>query len=84
MILFALRYLEDYLPSLSYRAPLSKGPRKRDEDEQDAQAQYISGGLSEQHALAIQSIMRSDRLDYEVIRSIDSVNIVLTPIICSS
>lgn len=62
------RYLEDYLPSLSYRAPPSKGPRKRDEDEQDAQAQYISSGLSEQNTLAIQSIMRSDRLDYEVIR----------------
>ena len=61
------RYLEDIMPSISYRPAFAKQGKKQDDAEERAiRESHIAQGLDEQTALAIRNISRSDRVDYQV------------------
>ncbi|GBE77256.1 Putative DEAH-box ATP-dependent helicase [Sparassis crispa] len=62
------KYIEDFLPSLSYRMPTSRTPKKLDEGE--LTDELVKKGLDEECLRAIQSISRSDRIDYELIAAL--------------
>ncbi|KAA1467821.1 P-loop containing nucleoside triphosphate hydrolase protein [Dentipellis sp. KUC8613] len=61
------KYLEDILPALDYRPQISRSGKRKDDDDRADKEQYISQGLDERMALALQAITRSDRLDYQLI-----------------
>ena len=56
------RYLEDYLPRLSYRQSGSKHTRKGKGDDDEV----TDAGLDEDCRTAIRTIMRTDSFDYDV------------------
>lgn len=62
------RYLEDYIPSISYKPASVKPNRKESEEEKHAFRDYCSSkGLSEESTSAIQNIMQAERIDYQVV-----------------
>lgn len=58
------RYLENYLPSLSYR-PSGKGIKRPSEKEKEALISQV-GSADESLISALHSISKADRVDVEV------------------
>lgn len=63
-----LRYLEDVLSVVSYRpqAPKSYGKLKPGAGKRNIREEYQAEGYTDSIATAIQNIIRSDRIDYQV------------------
>lgn len=60
-----LRYLEEVIPKLNYRpSPGSVKPRGKEDDA--LLEEYRAQGLEDSHIIAIQNIVRSQRIDYQV------------------
>jgi hypothetical protein len=61
------RFLEDFINLIGYR-PTAKigGKKQHDEDLRADREEYLNFGLDERGATAVQSISRSDRVDYAV------------------
>ncbi|KZO92472.1 P-loop containing nucleoside triphosphate hydrolase protein [Calocera viscosa TUFC12733] len=64
-------YLEDIIPHISYRPPFVK-PRSKQSDEQlqAYRKPYAEMGLSEDQIRAIESISRTDRIDYQLVAAV--------------
>jgi len=61
------RYLEDVLSEIDYRPPFAKSTKGKSTATQEAlRAEYISQGIQTSVIDAIQNIIRSDRIDYQV------------------
>jgi hypothetical protein len=61
------RFLEDYINLIGYRPTANIGGKKQlDEDFRTDREEYLSSGLDERGATAVQAISRSDRIDYTV------------------
>jgi hypothetical protein len=61
------RFLEDYINLIGYRPIANIGGKKQhDEDFRADREEYLSSGLDERGATAVQAISRSDRVDYTV------------------
>jgi hypothetical protein len=61
------RYLEDFLPKIDYTPPatyLSKG--ENSEALKRVRNDYLASGIADSDVDAIQTISRSDRIDYKV------------------
>ncbi|KAG1828430.1 P-loop containing nucleoside triphosphate hydrolase protein [Suillus variegatus] len=64
-------YLEDYIPSISYKPASVKPNRKESEEEKHAFRDYCSSkGLSEESTSAIQNITQAERIDYQLIAAV--------------
>ncbi|THH29051.1 hypothetical protein EUX98_g5134 [Antrodiella citrinella] len=64
-------YLESVLPKLRYRPTNLKGLKKMTEEEkQQLRSEYSAGGLDDESIRAIQTISRSDRIDYELLAAV--------------
>ncbi|KZT55357.1 P-loop containing nucleoside triphosphate hydrolase protein [Calocera cornea HHB12733] len=73
-------YLEDIIPNISYRPPFVK-PRGKQSDEQTLayRKPYAEMGLDEDQIRAIESISRSDRIDYQLVASVVGHIVRTTP-----
>ncbi|KAH9957470.1 P-loop containing nucleoside triphosphate hydrolase protein [Lactifluus volemus] len=61
-------FLEDYINLIGYRPTANIGGKKQlDEDFRTDREEYLSSGLDERGATAVQAISRSDRIDYTLI-----------------
>ncbi|KAH9964169.1 P-loop containing nucleoside triphosphate hydrolase protein [Russula dissimulans] len=61
-------FLEDFIDMISYRPSANTGRKKQDgEDSRVNREEYLSAGLDERSATAIQAISRSDRVDNALI-----------------
>ncbi|KAH9948231.1 P-loop containing nucleoside triphosphate hydrolase protein [Amylocystis lapponica] len=64
------KYLEDFIPLINYRPPLLKGSKRTAENEQTLRDDLRGQGIDDECADIIQSIGRSDRIDYELISAL--------------
>jgi hypothetical protein len=66
------RFLEDFINLVGYRPTANFGGKKQhDEDLQADREEYLSVGLDERGATAVQAISRTDRVDYTVSLHLD-------------
>jgi ATP-dependent RNA helicase DHX57 len=64
-------YLENVVPMIDYRPPTARSTRKESEAQKKASHEaYQALGLSEQSINAIENIIRSDRIDYQLIAAV--------------
>ncbi|KAL4253594.1 hypothetical protein ABKN59_003415 [Abortiporus biennis] len=64
-------YLEDALPLISYRPTGGKGLKKMSEEEKHRMTQeYSTLGMDEECIKSLQTIVRSDRIDFELIAAV--------------
>ncbi|KAI0275281.1 P-loop containing nucleoside triphosphate hydrolase protein [Gloeopeniophorella convolvens] len=66
------KFLEDFITSIDYRPSAGRGgggggKKRDDEDLQADRHEYLTAGLDERAATAIQTISRADRVDYALI-----------------
>lgn len=66
MLINLLRYLEDFLPKLTYRPSGYKSSKKTKSDEDTPQQSLAVPGLDEDCQAAIRTIIRSNPFDYDV------------------
>lgn len=65
------RYLEDFLPLINYKPPISRGGRKVNEKDQNAfRKRYTDMGLDNDVVQALENVIHSDRVDYKVSRPV--------------
>ena len=61
------RFLEDFINVIGYRPSANRSGKKQDDEGLQAdREEYLSAGLDERGATAVQAISRSDRVDYTV------------------
>lgn len=66
---YPCRYLEDFVPEVGYRPSASARTKKGREAEEDGRRlhdELTAKGINDETLRAIQTISRSDRIDYEV------------------
>jgi ATP-dependent RNA helicase DHX57 len=61
-----LRYLEDVIPSITYRPSAGRQWRKESNEDQRVFRDYALQGFDDQSIRAIQALSRSDRIDFQV------------------
>ncbi|TFK41870.1 P-loop containing nucleoside triphosphate hydrolase protein [Crucibulum laeve] len=64
------KYLEDVVPHINYRPPHVRPSKKVEDAQKTMRDEFKAQGLDDTSIVAIQNIIRSDRLDYQLIGSI--------------
>ena len=78
------RYLEDFVPQLEYRPSASVRTKKGKEAEEESKRlhdELVTKGIDDESLKAIQTISRSDRIDFEVwlfMHLLDRASLTLT------
>ncbi|EJT97204.1 P-loop containing nucleoside triphosphate hydrolase protein [Dacryopinax primogenitus] len=65
------RYLEDIIPHITYRPPFAKPKTKQSDEQLKAyRMPYVEMGLDEDQIRALESISRTDRIDYQLVAAV--------------